>query len=127
MKKLISTWYMSYHGIELAKAHLNKGGSLQEAIKIAIQDVEANPRFVSVGTGGLPNQEGIVQLDGAYMNGSDLSFGGVIEAEALKSPIEVSIDLAKHSMNCLLAGKGADQYAQKQGFKQASHYSDFSC
>ena len=58
MKKLISTWYMSYHGMEIAKDCLKNGGSIQEALKHAIQDVESNPAFHSVGTGGLPNQEG---------------------------------------------------------------------
>ena len=121
MQKIISTWKMSYHGIELAKEALNAGKRMQEAIQIAIQDVESNPHFVSVGTGGLPNKEGKVQLDSAYMNGKDLSFGGIIEAETIKSPIAVSMDLAKHHVNCLLAGAGADQYALEHGFEQEEH------
>ena len=121
MQKIISTWKMSYEVVQCAKEALKQGKTMQEAIKVAIQNVESNPSFVSVGTGGLPNQEGYVQLDGAYMNGKDLSFGGVMEAQTIKSPIAVSMDLAKHTYNCLLAGSGADQYAIAQGFAQAEH------
>lgn len=121
MKKLISTWYMSYHGMEIAKNYLLKHGNIQDALKLAIQDVENNHNFHSVGTGGLPNQEGFVQLDGAYMNGTTLAFGGVIEASHLKSPIAVSMELAKCQVNCLLAGLGADQYAKEHHFDTCEH------
>lgn len=124
MKKLISTWYMSYHGMEIAKDCLKNGDSMQEALKHAIQDVESNPAFHSVGTGGLPNQDGIVELDGAYMDGKTLSFGGVMGVHHLKSPIEVCIDLSKHNVNCLLVGEGADAYALEQGFEQTKHGTD---
>lgn len=121
MTTMISTWKMSYAGMEEAVQCLKDGKPLAQALQTAIQNVENNPAFCSVGTGGLPNQEGYVQLDGAYMDGSTLSFGGVIEARYLKSPIAVSIDLAKSNVNCLLAGEGADQYAKTHGFPQAEH------
>lgn len=121
MKKLISTWYMSYEGMKIAKEMIVQKGSVQDALKLAIQAVEKNPKFHSVGTGGLPNQEGFVQLDAAYMNGTTLAFGGVIEAKQIKSPIAVSIHLAKYQVNCLLAGSGADRYAKENKFEYDDH------
>ena len=67
-KAMISTWKMSYDGMLKAKDILQQDGSVQAAILAAIQDVEAREEFISVGHGGLPNAQGHVQLDSAYMN-----------------------------------------------------------
>lgn len=126
MKKMIGTWKMSYEGIVQAQKAIQEGKSMQEVLCIAIETIEQNPHFVSVGTGGLPNCEGKVQLDGAYMNGTTLDFGGVIEASILASPIRVSVDLAKYNYNCLLAASGADQYAIKHHFPIKDHLTSSS-
>ena len=90
---MIATWKMSYDGIGLAKEALEKGCNVKDAIRIAIQNVEEREEFISVGHGGLPNIDGHVQLDAAYMDGDTLDFGGIIEVEDIKSPIAVAQDL----------------------------------
>lgn len=123
---MIATWKMSYDGIGLAKEALEKGCSVKEAIRIAIQNVEEREEFISVGHGGLPNIDGHVQLDAAYMDGDTLDFGGIIEVEDIKSPIAVAQDLCGLKCNCLLSGKGAESYAKKKGFPFENHLCESS-
>lgn len=123
---MIATWKMSYDGIGLAKEALEKGCSVKEAIRIAIQNVEEREEFISVGHGGLPNIDGHVQLDAAYMDGDTLDFGGIFEVEDIKSPIAVAQDLCGLKCNCLLSGKGAESYAKKKGFPFENHLCESS-
>lgn len=123
---MISTWKMSYDGMVKANDLLQSDKNLQEAIITLIQDVEQREEFISVGHGGLPNELGQVQLDSAYMNGNTLGFGGVIEAEHIKSPIEVAAKLSELKYNCLLSGKGAEDYAREQGYVFENHVTAYA-
>ena len=120
-QKMIATWKMSFEGMQKAKAVLDQKGSVKDAILCAIQDVEANEAFISVGHGGLPNRDGEVQLDSAYMDGNTLGFGGIVEAKHIQSPIAVSAKLSEENVNCLLSGDGAMEYASKHGFAFQNH------
>lgn len=123
---MIATWKMAYDGMVMAKEALHEGCSVAEAIRIAIQDVEKREEFISVGHGGLPNEQGHVQLDAAYMDGNSLHFGGIIEVENVASPIAVAQHLCGLKCNCLLAGKGAEAYAQEHGFAFQNHLCEAS-
>lgn len=122
---MIGTWKMAFDGIRRGAAVLREQ-SVKEAIRTAIQDVEQREEFVSVGKGGLPNIDGHVQLDAAYMDGKTLNFGGVIEMENVASAIEVAASLCGKHCNCLLAGKGAEGYAQEEGFTFANNLTEAS-
>ena len=122
---MIGTWKMAVDGIRRGSAVLREQ-SVKEAIRTAIQDVEQREEFVSVGKGGLPNIDGHVQLDAAYMDGKTLNFGGVIEMENVASAIEVAASLCGKHCNCLLAGKGAEGYAQEEGFAFANNLTEAS-
>lgn len=74
----------------------------------------------------MPNIDGHVQLDAAYMDGDTLDFGGIIEVEDIKSPIAVAQDLCGLKCNCLLSGKGAESYAKKNGFPFENHLCESS-
>lgn len=114
--EMISTWKMSLEGLGQAARLLQQGRPVHEAILTAVKAVEDNPSYISVGYGGLPNIEGKVQLDAAYMDGDTLGFGGVIEVCDIQNPIEVAYDLSRYQRNCLLAGDGARKYAKEHGF-----------
>jgi isoaspartyl peptidase/L-asparaginase-like protein (Ntn-hydrolase superfamily) len=114
---VISTWKMSLEGACLAHAILREGGDLADAIKTAINNVENNPGYASVGYGGLPNREGEVELDAAYMDGSTSLYGGVMGVKGIANPIDVAIDLSTRQLNCLLSGIGAERYARTRGFE----------
>lgn len=115
--QMVSTWYMSYEGLKKGMNALAQGNGVEQAILTAVMEVENNKSFVSVGYGGLPNRDGIVELDAAFMNGDTLDMGAVIEVQNIKNPILAAHDLAKYKRNCVLAGRGAEAYAQKNGFE----------
>ena len=117
---IIATWKMALDGVKLGADVLAEQG-VREAILATIQDVEKREEFVSVGRGGLPNRDGHVQLDAAYMDGNTMNFGGVIEVENIASPIEVAASLCGRHCNCLLAGTGGEEYAKKEGFAFADN------
>lgn len=118
MKKygIIATWYMAYDGIEKATNILKNDGLASVAIVEAIKDVEDNPKFKSVGFGGLPNEECVVELDAGIMDGKTLNFGAVGAIHDIKNPIEVANKLSKNKFNNVLVGKGADKFAEEEKF-----------
>lgn len=115
---MVATWNMAYQGVKEAMEMLceSERPDIHQAILHAIKNVEDNPEFVSVGYGGLPNYDGEVELDAAFMDGNTLGFGGVIEVKNVKNPIEIAYHLSKYKRNCLLAGAGAVRYAERNGF-----------
>ncbi len=115
MYAIVGTWKMSYTGVQQAFELLRQGGSAGEAIAHAIMSVEDNPSYVSVGYGGLPGRDGQVTLDAAYMDGQTLRFGGVIHAQSIQNPIKAAMLLSQRRKNCLLAGKGAQDFAMAAG------------
>ena len=112
---IIATWDMALDGVKKAWKRV-PDAQPEELIATAIHEVENNPAFVSVGYGGLPNRDGIVELDAAYMNGSNFQYGGIISTRNIESPIDVAIHLSCHRLNCLLSGTGAENYAQLHHF-----------
>ena len=113
--QMISTWRMSQEGLSLGNQILKEKNDLGEAIVRAVKCVEDNPAYVSVGYGGLPNREGQVELDAAYMDGDTLGTGAVISVKNLKNPIEAAYRLSKKKTNSILAGDGAMKYASYEG------------
>lgn len=115
---MVATWNMAYQGVQEAMEMLRRSEKpdIHQAILHAVRNVECNPKFVSVGYGGLPNYDGEVELDAAFMDGNTLGFGGVIEVKNVKNPIEAAYSLSKYRRNCVLAGAGAVRYAERNGF-----------
>ncbi|MDO5755262.1 MAG: N(4)-(beta-N-acetylglucosaminyl)-L-asparaginase [Tissierellia bacterium] len=124
MYAMIGTWRMALEGIEKAMDLLKEGRSGEEALSLAISEVENFPFFKSVGYGGLPNRDGVVELDAGFMRGSDLSFGAVGAMQDIKNPIQVAIRLSKEPFNNFLVGEGARQYAIDQGFEEEKMLTD---
>jgi isoaspartyl peptidase/L-asparaginase-like protein (Ntn-hydrolase superfamily) len=112
---IIAVWKMSLDGVRLAWNLLKKGGDAPEAVKMAINNVENNPEFDSVGYGGLPNREGDVELDAAFMDGSTGYYGSIIGAKGIANPIDAAMALSKRHLNCVLCGAGAEQFARLEG------------
>lgn len=115
MYTIIGTWKMSWNGISQASQLLAKGGNAGDAVQQAIMCVEDEPMFSSVGYGGLPDRDGHVLLDASYMDGNTLRFGAIMSAENIRNPIAAARLLCGRETNCLLAGRGAEQFAIEQG------------
>jgi N4-(beta-N-acetylglucosaminyl)-L-asparaginase len=115
----ISTWS---HGVAASRAALGvlrAGGSPLEAVERGINTVELDPRVDSVGVGGLPNEDGEVELDAAVMEGS-LRCGAVMGLTGIATPISVARRVMERTRHVQLCGKGALQFALRQGFKTSN-------
>lgn len=123
---IIGTWRMALEGIVEAKGLLEKGESSLDAIEHCIKNVEDNPEYRSVGYGGLPNENGKVELDAAFMDGDSLSIGAVGGISNFKNPISIARSLMDEKYNNFLVGSGAESYAEKMGFKKMEMLTSYS-
>ena len=117
---------MSWKGCCLAAELLKQGGTGADAIVKGIQDVEDNPAFHSVGYGGLPDEEGEVCLDGAFMDGDTLRFGAVASLKGFRSPIAIARSLMPSPFNNFLCAEGAEKYAEEHGFERRDNRTEES-
>jgi N4-(beta-N-acetylglucosaminyl)-L-asparaginase len=102
-------------GMKLHYAKLAEGGDpLDVAIEV-VKVTEADPNDDSVGLGGLPNEDGVVQLDAACMYGPRHKSGAVGCIENIMHPSEVARLVMERTDHCLLVGKGAYEFARKHG------------
>lgn len=115
MHAIIGTWQMCLDGVKEAQRMLAGGADAGDAVVHAVQAVENEPSYTSVGYGGLPDREGHVRLDAAYMDGETLRFGAVMSVENVQNPILAARLLCGRRTNCLLAGKGAERFAAEAG------------
>ena len=111
MYALIGTWQMCLEGARLGTGLLASGASAGDAVEQAVMAVEDDPAYTSVGFGGLPDRNGHVLLDAAFMDGDSLRMGGVMSVENIRNPISLARKLCGRETNCLLAGRGAEQAA----------------
>lgn len=115
MIAIIGTWKMSSAGVFEAHDLLKGGASAGDAVIHAVTRVEDEPAFCSVGYGGLPDRDGHVMTDAAYMDGATLRMGAIASAENIKNPILAARLLCGRETNCLLAGHGAELFAIRHG------------
>ena len=115
MRAIIGTWKMSFDGVQETFGMLKTGAPAGEAVVRAVSRVEDEPAFHSVGYGGLPGKDGRVTLDAAFMDGRALRMGGVMSAENIRNPIQTAYHLCGRKTNCLLAGRGAEEFALQEG------------
>lgn len=87
---------------------------LDVAIEV-VRVVEADPEDTSVGLGGLPNEDGVVQLDAACMHGPTHNSGAVAAIENILHPSEVARLVMERTDHCLIVGRGAYEFARMHG------------
>jgi N4-(beta-N-acetylglucosaminyl)-L-asparaginase len=80
--------------------------------------LEHDPEETSVGYGGLPNEEGEVELDAAVMHGPSHQAGAVAALRRIKNPSKVAALVLRQTDHVLLVGEGALRFARAQGFKE---------
>lgn len=97
---------------------LKNGGSAVDAVEKAANIIELDPEETSVGYGGLPNENGVVQLDASFMDGKTYSAGAVACLENIKTPSSVARLVMQRTDHVLLVGAGALAFAKAWGFKE---------
>ena len=97
-------------------AVLEEGGTATNAVKAAIVILEDNLLF-NAGRGSVFTKKGVQEMDAAIMDGKDLSAGAVAGVRNVRNPIELAAEVMEKSNHVFLSGKGANDFAIKQGIK----------
>jgi len=103
--------------VEKAWSAIAQGSDVLDALIAGVNIVELDPLDDSVGYGGLPNAEGVVQLDSSCMHGPKKRAGAVAALEGVRTPSLVAKAVMELTDHHLLVGKGAQEFARDVGFK----------
>ena len=106
--------------MELMKA----GADPLDAAIAGVAIVEADPSDHSVGYGGIPNEDGVVELDSAVMHGPTHGGGAVASIRNIMHPAAVARMVMKRTDHCLLVGEGALKFAKMHGFPEVDLLTD---
>ncbi len=105
-------------GIKVAWDMMTGGADPLDAIVAGVQIVELNPNDQSVGLGGLPNEEGVVQLDASCMHGPTKRAGAIGCLEDVATAAAVAKAVMDNTDHIFLVGAGAKKFALELGFKE---------
>ncbi len=95
---------------------LEEGGSAVHAVQASIVVLEDNLLF-NAGKGSVFTKKGVQEMDAAIMYGKDLSAGAVAGIRNVRNPIALAAEVMLNSNHVFLSGKGANDFAIKQGIK----------
>src|ERR1700734_217679 len=97
-------------------AILKSGGDTLDAVLAVVTKVEDAPNDDSVGYGGLPNEDGVVELDASVMHGPTHRAGAVASVQKIKNPSLVAKAVMEKTNHVFIVGSGALQFAEDEGF-----------
>jgi len=103
--------------VERAFNMMTEGADVLDSLIAGVNIVEHDPEDVSVGYGGLPNADGVVQLDASCMHGPKKRAGAVACLEGVRTPSLVAQKVMDITDHHLIVGKGARDFARQMGFK----------
>jgi N4-(beta-N-acetylglucosaminyl)-L-asparaginase len=116
--------FNGYAYIEDAYQFLKGGGDTLDAALRVVKGPEDDPNDTSVGLGGLPNEEGVVELDACCMHGPTRRAGSVGGVRNIKNVSLVSKAVFEHTGHVMLVGEGAERFAVAQGFPRENLLTD---
>jgi N4-(beta-N-acetylglucosaminyl)-L-asparaginase len=105
-------------GVQVAYEMMSRGADTLESIVAGVAIVERDPNDQSVGLGGLPNEEGVVQLDASVMHGPTKRAGSVASLEGIATPAAVAKAVLDYTDHIMLVGEGAKKFALRMGFRE---------
>jgi N4-(beta-N-acetylglucosaminyl)-L-asparaginase len=109
-----------------AFAFLKSGGDTLDAALKVVKGPEDDPNDTSVGLGGIPNEEGVVELDACCMHGPTRRAGSVGAVRNIKNVSLVSKAVMDHTGHVMLVGEGAERFAVAVGFPRENLLTDHS-
>src|SRR5215470_19801790 len=114
------------HALSKGMEILKSGGDTLEAAVAAVTVVEDDPNDDSVGYGGLPNEEGDVELDASVMHGPTRRAGSVAGVRRIKNVARLAKTVMERTNHVMIAGDGARRFAVAQGFEEMNLLTEHS-
>jgi N4-(beta-N-acetylglucosaminyl)-L-asparaginase len=114
------------HALGRGMEILKSGGDTLDAVLAVVNVVEDDPNDDSVGLGGLPNEDGDVELDASVMHGPTRRAGSVASIRQVKNPSKVARIVMERTNHVMLVGPGALRFAQAEGFEPMNLLTDRS-
>jgi N4-(beta-N-acetylglucosaminyl)-L-asparaginase len=109
-------------GMEILKG----GGDTLEAAVAAVTVVEDDPNDDSVGYGGLPNEEGVVELDASVMHGPTRRAGSVASVQKIKNVARLAKTVMERTNHTMIVGDGARRFGVAEGFEEMNLLTEHS-
>ena len=97
---------------------LHSGADTLDAVIAGVNIIELDPKDHSVGYGGLPNEEGVVELDASVMHGPSRKCGSVAAIRGIKTPSKVAKLVMTETDHIMIVGDNALKFAKEMGFKE---------
>ncbi len=104
------------NSVERAFRGITEGDDVLDALMAGVNIPELDPEESGIGYGGLPNADGVVQLDACCMHGPRKQAGGVAALEGVRTPSLVAKAVMENTDHHLLVGQGAQDFARQLGF-----------
>ncbi len=125
-KPLIISSANGLHALDKGMAILKQGGDTLDAVIAAVTVVEDDPNDTSVGYGGLPNEEGVVELDASCMHGPTVRAGSVASVRNIKNVARLAKTVMENTNHVMIVGDGARRYGVDEGFEEMNLLTDKS-
>ena len=114
------------HALDKGMEVLKKGGDTLDAVIAAVTVVEDDPNVDSVGYGGLPNEEGEVELDASVMHGPTHRAGSVAGVRRIKNVARLAKTVMEKTNHVMIVGDGARRFALAEGFEEMNLLTEHS-
>ena len=114
------------HALDKGMDILKKGGDTLEAVVATVTVVEDDPNDDSVGYGGLPNEEGEVELDASVMHGPTHRAGAVAAVRRIKNVSRLAKTVMENTDHVMIVGDGARRFAVAEGFEELNLLTEHS-
>jgi N4-(beta-N-acetylglucosaminyl)-L-asparaginase len=114
------------HALDKGMDILKKGGDTLDAVVAAVTVVEDDPNDDSVGYGGLPNEEGEVELDASVMHGPTHRAGSVASVRRIKNVARLAQTVMEKTNHVMIVGDGARRFAVDEGFEEMNLLTEHS-
>ncbi len=109
---------------EKAASMILEGKDTLDAVIAGVNIVEEDPNDMSVGYGGLPNEDGVVELDSCVMHGPSCGAGAVAALQNIKTPSRIAQLVMQRTDHVMIVGEGALRFARAHGFEEVNLLTD---
>jgi N4-(beta-N-acetylglucosaminyl)-L-asparaginase len=109
-----------------AREMVDAGADTLDAVIAGVNIVELDPNDTSVGYGGLPNEDGVPELDASVMHGPTRRCGAVAAIRGIKTPSKIAKLVMEHTTHEMIVGEGALRFAKAYGYQEEDLLTDKS-